>query len=245
MKRIFKTSLLLAAASLLLASCRLDGYDPSLLYPNAIVTVKTAEDGTCFLQLTSDSAVKPVNLVKSPFGREVRALVNITEKGASPDSRFDRLVEVNSIDSVRTKSAVPTRGEEDAAVYGADPVEVIGYWVTGLEDGYLTLAFCAFWGDPVKKHSLDLVAGTDPEDPELYVLRHNALDDRGWPEQYRMTGTIAFDLRDEDGNWPQTLSLKYRSFDGERTLRFTSDRYAAEHPGAASLNGVNTTLPIE
>ena len=236
MKRIFTKSLLLAAAILSLASCRLDYDAPSLLYPNAIVTVKTAEDGTCFLQLTDDVAVKPVNLSASPYKREVRALVNITEEGDSPDSRFDKLVKVNSIDSVRTKAAVPTLGGiGDAETYGDEPIEVIGYWVTGLEDGYLTLAFCAYWGDPARKHSIDLVAGTDPEDPGLYVLRHNALEDRNAPESFRMTGTIAFNLRDGEGAWPRNLRLKYKSFTGERTLVFSSDRYGAELPESLTL----------
>ena len=247
MKRILKTLALSAAAALSLVSCRLDDYDgTALLYPNAIVTVKTADDGTCYLQLTDDTALKPVNIKASPYKKEMRALVNITEEGDCPDARFDKQVKVNSIDSVRTKDVVPTLGEpEDAEVYGDVPIEVVGYWVTGLEDGYLTLSFCAYWGDPSKKHSIDLVAGTDPEDPGLYVLRHNAREDGASANSYRMTGIIAFNLRDASGEWPRTLTLRYKAFNGAmRTLLFSADRYGAELPETERLSAVRA-LPVE
>lgn len=245
MKRIFTHFALLAAAAFSFVSCKLDYDGSGLFYPNAIVTVKTAEDGTCFFQLTDEVAVRPVNITGKPFGgKEVRALVNITEQGASSDSRFDKDVKVNSIDSVRTKVVVQTLGpQEDAERYGEDPIEVIDYWVTGLEDGYLTLSFCGLWSDLGKVHSIDLVAGSDPENPDLYVLRHNAFDDRGSAEPYRMTGIIAFNLRDEAGEWPLTLTLKYASFSGEKAVEFGRQGHGFAD-GSVEAESLNAKTPV-
>src|SRR5690554_7980996 len=65
---------------LFLASCDDDGTDPSLLYPNALVTVKEAADETVFFQLDENTTLLPVNITSHPYNsKEVRALVNYKE----------------------------------------------------------------------------------------------------------------------------------------------------------------------
>ena len=116
-------------------------------FPNALVTVKNATDGSFFLQLNDSTTLLPTNMSSSPFGdKEVRALVNYDEVSES-GGRYDKAVQVNWIDSILTKSIAPDLGSENDVVYGTDPVEIVNDWVTIAEDGYLTLRFRTKWGD--------------------------------------------------------------------------------------------------
>lgn len=237
-----------------LASCKKDTTDYSRFYPNAIVTVKDATDGEMYLQLDDNTTLKPLNMTESPYDREVRALVNYTDKGeyqaGESGLEYDRSVELHWMDSVRTKMPVPTLGsEEDDKKYGTDPIEVIGNWVTVVEDGYLTLSFCAIWGNPYIAHSIDLVTGTDPEDPYVLELRHNSLEDFVDPYYgVKATGIIAFNIRElpDTGGETVKLKLKYRSFYGDREISFDyRTGGAASSAPVPSLEGVNTALAID
>ena len=59
------------------------------------------------------------------------------------------------------------------------------------EDGYLTLRIRTLWSSPHATHVLNLVTGTNPEDPYELELRHDAKgDDNGsWGD-----ALIAFNL---------------------------------------------------
>ena len=179
-----KNFYLIAAFALLaagLSSCQLDKdpVDYSKFYANALVTVKHNADNVFYLQLDDNTTVKPDNMEKSPFGdKQVRALANLTIKDdVKPEGDFDKTVTINWIDSVRTKDIVPSLGDLDDKEYGTDPIEIIGNWVTIVEDGYLTLSFCALWGNPSVAHSINLVSGVDPKNPYVLELRHNAMGD--------------------------------------------------------------------
>ena len=61
-------------------------------FPNALVTVKNATDGSFFLQLNDSTTLLPTNMSSSPFGdKEVRALVNYDEVSES-GGRYDKAV---------------------------------------------------------------------------------------------------------------------------------------------------------
>ena len=196
-----KNFYLIAAFALLaagLSSCQLDKdpVDYSKFYANALVTVKHNADNVFYLQLDDKTTVKPDNMEKSPFGdKQVRALANLTIKDdVKPEGDFDKTVTINWIDSVRTKDIVPSLGDLDDKEYGTDPIEIIGNWVTIVEDGYLTLSFCALWGNPSVAHSINLVSGVDPENPYVLELKHNAMGDNYYINPVYGNGVIAFDL---------------------------------------------------
>ena len=196
-----KNFYLIAAFALLavgLSSCQLDKdpVDYSKFYANALVTVKHNADNVFYLQLDDKTTVKPDNMEKSPFGdKQVRALANLTIKDdVKPEGDFDKTVTINWIDSVRTKDIVPSLGDLDDKEYGTDPIEIIGNWVTIVEDGYLTLSFCALWGNPSVAHSINLVSGVDPKNPYVLELRHNAMGDNYHINPTYGNGVIAFDL---------------------------------------------------
>ncbi len=226
-------SVIIAATALLLClpSClKENGTDWSRFYPNALVTAKTNEGGEFYLQLDEKTTLKPSNLSSSPFGaKEVRALLNYTDRGAysaeGSGQKFDRSVEVNWIDSLLTKKPVQSLGttEENDKSYGTAPIEIINNWITIVEDGYMTLSFCGVWGSTAKVHSVNLLTGTDPEDPYLLELRHNAFDDNvDAGVGVKVTGAVAFSLSDIPDTEGKTvkMTIRYKSFSGERSVSF-------------------------
>ncbi len=230
MKSTTKSIIAAAAVLLCLPSCLKDnGTDWSRYYPNALVTAKTNAGGEFYLQLDEKTTLKPDNLSKSPFGgKEVRALLNYTDRGAySPEGsgqKFDRKVEVNWIDSLLTKKPAPSLGstEENDKAYGTAPVEIINNWITIIEDGYMTLSFCGVWGNRRKVHAINLVTGTDPDDPYCLELRHNAFDDNTDIGGVNVNGAVAFNLSDIPDTQGKTVKMTicYKSFTGERSLSF-------------------------
>lgn len=219
--KFYALSLLVLSSVMTFVSCNDDDkvwwYYPS--YPNAMVTVKPVADGGFYMQLDDKTTLFPVNVNKSPYDdKEVRALVNYTEVENVNDD-YTKSVRVNWIDSIRTKPAVPFSEADDDSEYGNDPIEIVQSWVNIAEDGYLTLCFRTRWGDNGVKHNVNLVTGTNPDDPYEVVFRHNAFGDVNgrWGD-----ALVAFRLKDLPDTEGKTvrLTLKYKSYDGEKTLTF-------------------------
>lgn len=196
-----------------------DDEDYSKYYPTALVTAKTAEDNTFFMQLDDNTTLLPINIQTSPFGdREVRALVNYDEvKDAS--GVYDRSVKVNWIDSILTKNIAPDLGEENDEVYGIDPVELVPSWVNIAEDGYLTLHFKTLWGHTGKAHFVNLISTNNPDNPYELEFRHNAYGDVYGRKGY---GLVAFNLSSLPDTEGETVKLKliWNSFRGEKSVEF-------------------------
>lgn len=205
---------------MMLPSCTSDDDSPELLRPTALVTVCPNADGSFIMQLDNATQLVPTNLKTSPSGtKEVRALVNYTETNVSPQDKKVRNVEVNWLDSIRTKLPVETLGKQDEIKYGNDPIEIVQDWVTVAEDGYLTLRIRTLWGSPHATHILNLVTGTNPEDPYELELRHDAKGDKNgrWGD-----ALIAFNLnklpRGDAGI--AKIKLKWKSFTGDKSAKF-------------------------
>lgn len=234
MKKLFESQLhraggmlmLMAVALMslpLLHSCDLDddsGYDDySRRVPNAIVTVKTDADSHVYLQLDDSTTLYPENLTASPYGgKEVRAFVNFTEKRENA-SKYSRTVYVNWMDSVLTKPMMPSRGDDNDAAYGNDPVEILKGFPTVCEDGYLTLAIGTRWGMDGTRHLVNLLYGVNPDDPYELELRQNAYGDTEGKYAYT---TVAFSLKNLPSTGGKTVKLKVKflSFKGEKTAEF-------------------------
>ena len=207
-------------------SCKEDNYSYYVLpYPNALVTVKPQQDNSFYLQLDDSTTLLPTNLATSPFGeKEGRALINYTETGEDSE-KYDRKVYVNWIDPVLTKSLVQDLGDENDSKYGSDPVEIADSWVNIAEDGYLTLQFITFFGNSGIAHEVNLLNAGTEENRYIVEFRHNAHGDYS---SSLASGIAAFRLDGlEDGlGLPDTngetvkLTLKYKSFDGEKTMEF-------------------------
>lgn len=240
--------LALIVGSLSFQSCLDDDdnyYAYDYLQPNALVTVKHNTDNTVYLQLDEQTTLLPVNLTTSPFGeKEVRALVNYTNVN-EPSGDYNQAVHVNWIDSLLTKPIAPNLGDtENDEVYGNDPVEMVADWVTIAEDGYLTLRFRTVWNDPGKKHFVNLISTNNPDDPYEVEFRHNAYGDTygEWGD-----GLVAFRLDGLPDTKGETvkLTLKWKSFTGEKTATFDYCTRQTTVTGGESMASVRNSLNLK
>lgn len=214
----------LIATATLAQSCLNDDDDNGYIieYPSAVVTVKPNSDNTSFfMQLDDSTRLLPTNITKSPYGtKEVRALVRYTADPktiGNDGGQRTMSVAVNWIDSIRTKDMAPNLGADNAAKYGNDPVEIVNDWVTVAEDGYLTLRLRTRMS-PGSRHTFNLVAAPDADNPYKVVLYHDAAGD---VTGNAGDGLIAFRLK---GTLPATdgrrvpLTLQWNSYSGTKTV---------------------------
>lgn len=212
------------------ASCDKDDDEiPCIMNPSAIVTVKTFDNGHPYLQLDDSTALYPVNLQTPLYGgKEVRAMVIYSPwTGNDPEGILaDKIqnVHVDWIDSILTKKPVPDLGDENVSKYGADdPVHIVDSWETCVEDGYLTLRFRTSWGFNFNtgiKHTVNLLTGTDPEDPYKVVFRHCANGDRTSEIDAMMAdAVVAFNLSSLPDTEGKTVTLTLEWNSGESATR--------------------------
>lgn len=242
--KLIKINFLIAGGLLLsigLQSCDSDNDDSyALLQPTALVTVCPQPDKSVVLQLDDATQLIPVNIKKSPYGnKEVRALVNYSP--VSEGSTYNiKNVNVNWIDSIRTKMPIIVNAEDDAK-FANDPVEIVRDWVTVAEDGYLTLRLRTIWGSYGRKHAVDLIHDGNTTPPLTFELRHDASGD-----VYGNMGDalIAFNLNEiiKDLEKPVKIKLKWHSFSGDKSTEFTLDTRAERSSVHESLPQCNSLL---
>ena len=217
---------LVAAVMLVSSFSACDNDDTYIWYydavPNALVTVKPVDGDGFYMQLDDSTTLHPVNMSVSPYGdKEVRALVNYAYVRPEENDYEKRSfkVNVNWIDSILTKPAVPYPADGDVSEYGEDPIEIVRDWVNIAEDGYLTLRFRTRWGNNGVVHFVNLLTGVNPDDPYEVEFRHNAYGDvNGTPGDALVAFRLS-DLPDTNGKTVK-LTLKYKSFSGEKSIRF-------------------------
>ena len=215
-----KTFLLLLVSSLMLVvgltSCENDDYrEPTY---NGLVTIRYTESDVLYFQLDDVRTLYPVNIGNSKLWEDgQRALINF-QVVDEDDKGFTDAVYVNWIERVLTKSMVESKGVENDSLYGKDPVEIVRDWVTVVEDGYLTLRFRTYWSGGVT-HTVNLLAGVNPDNPYEVEFRHNANGDLNY---YVEDGLVSFDLSklpDTEGRTVK-LTLKWMSFSGPKSVVF-------------------------
>lgn len=222
-RRIFGALLILSIAVTAFTACDSDDDKYIAICPTVqnfgIVTVKHSADSIVYLQLDDSTTLYPQNIMNSIFGgKEVRAFVDFSVMKEN-NSQYSYSVIVNSIDSVLTKPTVATLGTDNDQVYGNDAVEVMKGFPTVCEDNYLTLYIATKFGNTEKRHLVNLVTGTNADDPYEVELRHNAYGDTNGKTSY---ATVAFSLKKlpKTGGKTVRLKLKYQSFSGEKTVQF-------------------------
>ena len=188
-------------------------------YPNAMVTVKTADDGSIFFQLDDATTLLPTNIDRHPFGgKEVRAFTNY-RSGATLSGFYNESVYVNWVDSILTKAPVPFVEGRNDELYGTAPLEIVDDWITVVEDGYLTLHLYMEWYDPSIKHHISLLTGGNPNDPYEVELRHDMKGDTGGRISDAYVAFRLDGLPDTNGETVK-LQLKWTSSRGNRTAEF-------------------------
>lgn len=242
-KNLFK-AFMASAVCLSFSSCLDDDNSYVNMYPNAIVTVKSEVDKTCFLQLDEKTTLLPVNLSESPFGeKEVRALVNYSESEES-SGKYSKAVHVNWIDSVLTKNIAPDLRDKNDEVYGNDPVEILNDWVTVAEDGYLTLRFATRWGYAGVKHYVNLLSTNNPNNPYELEFRHNAYEDKYGD---LVSSIVAFKLDKLPDTQGKTVKLKLNwiSFSGRKSYEFDYYTRKATNPQSKAVTSVQNVMEIK
>lgn len=208
----------LAALTIALSSCDNDHDHWHINTTTALVTVRPTQEGAFNMQLDNNTTLVASNLSTSPYGdKEVRAIVNYIDEG---DNRGDvRSVQINWMDSIRTKLPVPYIKEQNDRLYGNDPLEIVRDWVTVAEDGYLTLRIRTLWGDRNIKHYINLLTGMNADDAYEVELRHNAMGDVRGREGDAL---IAFNLNQLPRNGKDSVKLKvhWTSFSGPKSAEF-------------------------
>lgn len=216
-----KNLLLMAVAALTMHSCTDDDNQSySVLIPNALVTVKATDDNATYFQLDENTTLYPENIKTELYdGKQVRALMNFTELDKVTPG-FTKTVQVNWIDSIRTKDMVALSETVTNEWLGNDPVDIVNDWVTIAEDGYLTLRLRMPWYNRHSPHNMNLLGHVNPENPFEVELRHNAHGDTFGPLTDSM---IAFRLNEIPAEIPegQELTVKWKTLNGiEKTVNF-------------------------
>ena len=229
MKRI-KTLMLLMVVTLTavsLQSCDDDDDDYYPAFNLATVTLKApkVDGGKWFMQLDDSTTLEATNIASHPYdNRELRAYIrynDIKDMASAPasTSAIQKMYSVNvlTIDTILTKKMDPMV-ENTAEEYGSDPVEVVNSWETVAEDGYMNIRFRTRFGYN-GKHRMTLVHRTDAEDPYTVEFLHDANGDTNGQVA---DGMVAFRLDDSfnEGNDPIEITLKWKSYSGEKSAKF-------------------------
>lgn len=216
--KLILASAMLAGIPLLQSCLKNNGYDYSLLQPNAVVTLKP-DAKALIMQLDDKTALFPVNLQKSAYEKELRAFINFRNvREQEVVNKTLKNVYVNWVDTIRTKGMAPNLEAGNESAYGRAPLEILNDWATVCEDGYLTLRIRTMIGNRCARHIVNLVKGEGPyevmlfHDPNGDTNRHGQLVD----------GYIAFRLDalpDTEGKTVD-LTLKWDSFSGSKSAKF-------------------------
>lgn len=190
-------------------------------YYRATATLKSQEGGTFFLEVNDSTALVPVNVKQNPYPqfKERRCLLVYTySKQASkisiPGYKYAEYINLDAIDTVRTKNLVPHTDDDDVTygnAYTGLYLPISGYFpYSDIEDGYLCVSFAFRTLLIGKTHVFNVVKGVDPENPYLLELRHESKgDDTG----ALVAGYFAFPLKDlpPTGGKTVTLTLRWNS----------------------------------
>lgn len=222
MKRNLFVGLAAILAAAIFSSCS-HNKDNYRYYREAIVTVKPLDNGSFYMQLTDNETLCPEDYPKPPYSdKEKRAYIIYSYTGLT-DPDYGKVVTVERMDSIRTKSPVAYNGETEeelAEMYGNDPLEIMNDWITCVEDGYLTLNIMAHWSwSGMVQHSIDLVTGMNPDDPYEVRLMHNANGDISQRDGFSIVAFRLGSLPDTNGKTVK-LTLKWKAFGKDKSTSF-------------------------
>lgn len=185
----------------------------------AIATLKNSADGTVYLQLDEHTTMLPLSL-PIEYGGMQRIVCQFTfVQGA--ENGFDCCGQVLWAEAI----------DEGALIHGSVPssdgLDIIGDWMTCVEDGYLTVHFRALWGQTGIRHNFTVVSGTDPYDPYVLTLVHDAAGDA--QDVREEEALVCFDINSlpDTGEDYKTLTLKWITLEGDvsaKTFGFRTRR---------------------
>ena len=174
---------------------------------DAVVTVKQDADGTVFFQFTDNQRLFPGN--DYPFTRQMRAWGSLTIY-AEEIPLYGNKVDVNWLEPL-DEGQFTSSSPSVQTPLGVDIM--LDSWVTSVEDGYVTLRYKTWWGEPAGHHDFYLAAldSTDPYSLTLYQDSHSDGKD-SYTE-----AIICFDINSlpDTGDTYKTLTLNWITTQGK------------------------------
>lgn len=182
-----------------------DAPDRNEYQADVVVTVKQSEDGTVFFQLNKDERLFPFG--EFTFEGQCRAIGSVTVYAEEvPLYGHKALVHwLNPLDR-GAFLLYPAEGQ------GTDGLDILtNSWITSVEDGYLTIHYKTWWGEPAAHHEFTLVQGSDPFE---LTLCHNA---NGDTHDTYSEGIIYFDINSlpQTEDSPHALKLNWINTSGQ------------------------------
>ena len=213
-----KNILTALAISCLALSCakdamypQFDADNPSYGWVTAIVSIKQSPDDTVFFQLSDNERLFPENW-QDRFEKVCRLYCRlyIFPQTVGSYGKKTRVEWAEALEEGRYTT--------DSDVSGSDGLDILDDWMTGVEDGFLTLHYSTWWGNGTVQHKLAVVAGTNAEDPYELQLRHDACGDA---RKEQTDALIYFDINDlpSTGGEYKTLTLKWTNCAGKLSER--------------------------
>ncbi|MCR5409191.1 MAG: hypothetical protein K6E61_08835 [Bacteroidales bacterium] len=181
----------------------------------AILTVKKSALDTVYFQLNDSTTIYPVNY-QNKYTRMERVFCDIMAWEKRTGS-YNHSCNVEWAESIEEGTVVPAGSPS-----GKDYIDVLDDWMTSVEDGYLTVHYDVWWGTNPTAHGFSVVTGTDPEDPYVLHLRHDA---RGDVKDEKADGLVCFDINSlpsTEGKY-KILTLKWYNLGGsasEKKFKF-------------------------
>lgn len=188
----------------------------------AIVTIKSNAAGGVFFQVSESLCVVPVNYKAVHKKIPCRAMCKmlVYSKVTATGMHYCQVEWVETIESGTSdgkdgssgSGGIDGMGSGQTSPTESDGLDVLDDWMTGLEDGFLTIHYSTWWGDGTIQHSLSLFRGENAG--EIYLIH----DARGDEKREKADALVCFDINNlsafaEENN--RTLTLKWKTCEGE------------------------------
>ena len=181
----------------------------------AILTVKKTPTDSVYFQLNDSTTIYAANY-QNNYSRMERVFCDITVTNRKV-GRFNYTGNINWLEPLDEGKVTA-----DASVKGSDGLDILNDWMTGVEDGYLTVHYSTWWGKSPVQHDFYLVTGANSADPYEVELRQNANGDK---KDDQGDSLICFDINSlpDTGGQYKTLTLKWTTSGGsasEKEFKF-------------------------
>ena len=184
------------------------GSDSAYASYSAIVSVKRSPTDTLYFQVDDSTRLFPRNFADGKLvGERIVCDITVYKKVVH---NYGYMTDVHYYDSI--DKGVFT---SDLSVSGDDGLDIIFDWMTGVEDGYLTLHYSTWWGNAGKQHRFYLISGTNPADPYELILMQNAVGDK---HVEKGEALVYFDINSlpDTGGGYKILTLKWTDSAGKK-----------------------------
>ena len=181
----------------------------------AILTVKKTPTDSVYFQLNDSTTIYAANY-QNNYSRMERVFCDITVTNRKV-GRFNYTGNINWLEPLDEGKVTA-----DSDVQGSDGLDILNDWMTGVEDGYLTVHYSTWWGKSPVQHDFYLIIGSNPADPYEVELRQNANGDK---KDEQGDSLICFDINSlpQTGGLYKTLTLKWTTSGGsasEKKFKF-------------------------